>query len=179
MNSNFFYKRGTKELKEKSLHALSLIKKLNQMPIEDYDKRENVIRELLGSVGISPSIEDNFHCDLGYNIHVGDNFYAGFNCVMLDMAEIRIGNDCLIGPNVGIYTAGHQLSSSKRNTDGYAIPITIGNNVWVGGSSIILPGVTIGDNAVIAGGSVVTKNVEAATLVGGSPAHFIRKVKIE
>lgn len=179
MNDRTFYKRGTEELRKKSLYALSLVKRLNQMSIEDFDKREELIRKLLGSVGVSPSIEDNFHCDLGYNIHVGDNFYAGFNCVMLDMAEIRIGNDCLIGPNVGIYTAGHRLTSPKRNTDGYGIPIIIGNNVWIGGSSTILPGVTIGDNAVIAGGSVVTKDVEAATLVAGSPARIVRKLEME
>lgn len=179
MKEKIYYKRGTAELRTKSMHALKLVKQLNQMDVEDFDKREEIIRQLFGSVGESPTVEDNFHCDLGYNIHVGDNFYAGFNCTILDMGEVRIGNDCMIGPNTGIYTAGHNMTSRRRNKDGYAIPITIGDNVWIGGSVVILPGITIGDNAVIAGGAVVTKDVEANTLVGGNPARVIKKIEME
>lgn len=178
MNDKIFYERGTEDLRKRSLYALGLTRKLNSMPIEEFGKRDEIIRALFGSVGQFPNIEDNFHCDMGYNIHVGDNFYAGFNCTMLDMAEIRIGDNCMIGPDVGIYTSGHRLSPKCRNKDGYGIPITIGDNVWIGGS-VILPGVSIGDNAVIAGGSVVVDNVDADSLFGGNPARFIKRIEPE
>ena len=119
---------------------------------------------------------DNFHCDFGLNIHVGDNFHADYNCTMLDLAEIRIGDNCLIGPDVGIYTAGHRLEPEGRVLDVYGLPITIGNDVWIGGHSTILPGVTIGDGAVIAAGSVVTKDVPARTLVAGNPAKIAKNI---
>ena len=95
---------------------------------------------------------------------------------LLDVAEIHIGNNCLIGPDVGIYTAGHRLQPEGRTLDGYGIPITIGNDVWVGGHSVILPGVVIGDGAVIAAGSVVTSNVAPRTLVAGNPAKFKKEI---
>lgn len=122
-------------------------------------KKQDIIGELFGSVGSNPTIDDNFYCDFGLNIHVGDNFHADYNCTMLDLAEILIGNNCLIGPDVGIYTAGHRLEPEGRVLDVYGLPITIGNDVWIGGHSTILPGVTIGDGAVIAAGSVVTMDV--------------------
>ncbi|MFB3164433.1 sugar O-acetyltransferase [Neobacillus sp. 179-J 1A1 HS] len=133
--------------------------------IEDSTKKEEIIKELFGGVGLNPSIEHNFHCDLGYNIHVGENFYAAYNCTILDMAEVKIGHNCMIGPNVGIYTAGHSIEPKDRNKSGYGIPITLGNDVWVGGSCVILPGVTIGDHSIVAAGSVVTKDVPANTIV--------------
>lgn len=171
------YERGTKELKDKCFRALKLMQEFNRSSFDETEKQEKIIRELFGSVGKDVSVSQDFHCDLGYNIHVGDNFYCGYNCTILDMAEVRIGDNCMIAPNVGIYTAGHNLEPKDRNKSGYAIPITIGDNVWIGGSAVILTGVTIGDNSVVAGGAVVTKDVPSNVVVGGNPARIIKKIE--
>lgn len=154
-----------------------LTKQLNGLTLTDQPKKQEIINELFGSVGINPFVGDNFHCDFGKNIHVGDNFHADYNCTMLDLAEIRIGNNCLIGPDVGIYTAGHRLEPEGRTEDVYGLSITIGNDVWIGGHSTILPGVTIGDGAVIAAGSVVTTDVPPCSLVAGNPAKVKKEIK--
>lgn len=161
---------------ESMLKADELLSRFNNLPLIAQEEQLAIIRDLFGSVGVNPSISKGFRCDFGCNIHVGDNFYAGYNCVMLDYAEIRIGDNCLIGPNVGIYTASHDLEPKDRYKTGFAEPIKIGNNVWIGGNSCILPGVTIGDGAVIAAGSVVARNVEPFSVVGGVPAKFIKSV---
>lgn len=176
VNKKIYYERGTKELKLKNIRAHKLVREFNDSNIEDLTKREEIIKELFGSVGASPSIEHNFHCDLGYNIHVGDNFYAGYNCTILDMAEVRVGHNCMMGPNVGIYTAGHSIEPKDRNKSGYGIPITIGNDVWIGGSCVVLAGVTVGDNSIVAAGSVVTKDVPANTIVAGNPAKILKNI---
>ena len=154
-----------------------LTKQFNSLTLAELSQKEDIVRQLFGAVGSNPFIGDNFHCDFGLNIHVGDNFHADYNCTMLDVAEIRIGDNCLIGPDVGIYTAGHRLQPEGRVLDGYGIPVVIGNDVWIGGHSTILPGVTIGDGAVIAAGSVVIKDVAPRTLVGGNPAKFIKSIE--
>ena len=157
----------------------ALTKQLNSLTLAEKTEKQEIIRELFGSVGSNPFVGDNFHCDFGQHIHVGDNFHADYNCTMLDLAEIRIGNNCLIGPDVGIYTAGHRLEPEGRTLDVYGMPITIGNDVWIGGHSTILPGVSIGDGAVVAAGAVVTKDVEPNTIVGGVPAKVIKKIEIK
>ena len=154
-----------------------LTKQLNGLTLADQSKKQEIINELFGSVGTNPFVGDNFHCDFGKNIHVGENFHADYNCTMLDLAEIRIGDNCLIGPDVGIYTAGHRLEPEGRIADVYGLPITIGHDVWIGGHSTILPGVTIGDGAVIAAGSVVTTDVPPRSLVAGNPAIFKKQIK--
>jgi maltose O-acetyltransferase len=171
-----YYVRGTEELRLKNIIAHKLVQEFYHCPIEDSERKEEIIRELFGSVGVNPSIEHNFHCDLGYNIHVGNNFYAGYNLTILDMAEVRIGDNCMIGPNVGLYTSGHSIEPKDRNKSGHAIPITIGNDVWIGGSCVILPGITIGDNSIVAAGSVVTKDVPANTIVAGNPAKILKSI---
>ncbi|CAM3192126.1 sugar O-acetyltransferase [Filibacter tadaridae] len=171
-----YYERGTEELKIKSICANKLVRELNNFDVENFEGKKEVIKQLFGNAGFNPSIEHNFHCDLGYNIHVGNEFYAGYNCVILDMAEVRIGDNCMLGPNVGIYTAGHSIEPKSRNKSGYAIPIEIGNDVWIGGSCVILAGVTIGDNSVVAAGSVVTKDVPANTIVAGNPARILKEI---
>ena len=157
----------------------ALLKQLNSLTLSEQAEKQEIIRELFGSVGSNPFVGDNFHCDFGQNIHVGDNFHADYNCTMLDLAEIHIGNNCLIGPDVGIYTAGHRLEPEGRMLDVYGLPIAIGNDVWIGGHSTILPGVSIGDGAVVAAGAVVTKDVEPNTIVGGVPAKVIKKIEIK
>lgn len=142
------------------------------------DERDKILTSLLGSRGSNICIRSPFFCDYGYNIHVGDNFFANYNFVVLDGAEVRIGNDVFIAPNVGLYTAGHPLDASVRNTGiEYAKPIVIEDDVWIGAGVSVCPGVTIGRGAVIAAGSTVTKDVAPYSLVGGVPAKFIKSIK--
>ena len=118
-----------------------------------------------------------YNIDL-YNTHVGENFYANFDCTILDVSEVRFGDNCMLAPGVQIYTAAHPLDPDERNLGiEFAKPITIGNNVWIGGSAIINPGVTVGDNVVIGSGSVVTKDVPDNVVVGGNPAKVIKQIK--
>lgn len=171
-----YYERGSEELRKKNIRAHKLVQEFNNSDVEEEVRKEEIIKDLFGRVGTNLSIEHNFHCDLGYNIRVGDNFYAGYNCTILDMAEVRIGDNCMIGPNVGIYTTGHSIEPKDRNKSGYAISIVIGNDVWIGGSCVILAGVTIGDNSIIAAGSVVTKNVPSNSIVAGNPAKTLKNI---
>lgn len=172
------YIRGDVKMKEHFIRAGKLLQKFNVANYEDDQEKTEILKELFGTVGEGIAIEHNFHCDLGSNIHVGANFYAGFNCTILDMAEVRIGDNCLIAPNVGIYTAGHTIHPVDRHKTGTAKPIKIGHNVWIGGHCVIIGGVEIGDNSIIAAGSVVTKDVPANTIFGGNPAKKIRDIEI-
>lgn len=148
----------------------------NLHPSEKADRGLRILKELLGATGQNLSIEPRFHCDYGYNIYLGENFYANVGCVILDCAEVRIGDNVLLGPNVAIYTAGHPIEASDRIAGlEYAYPITIGNNVWIGGNAIILPGITIGDNVVIGAGSVVTKSIPSDTVAVGNPCRVMRE----
>ena len=141
-------------------------------------EREAIIRDLLGKTGKQFLIEQPFYCDYGYNIEVGENFYANVNCVMLDGARIIFGDNVFIAPNCGFYTAGHPLDVPRRNQGlEYAYPITVGNNVWIGAQVCVLPGVTIGDNCVIGAGSVVTKSIPANSLAVGNPCRVIRQLE--
>lgn len=121
--------------------------------------------------------EPPFHCEYGSHIEVGENFYANVNCIMLDVGKITIGDNVLFGPNVSIYTAGHPIHPESRNSGyEYGIPVTIGSNVWIGGSCVILPGVSIGNNVVIGAGSVVTKDIPDNVCAAGNPCRVIREI---
>ncbi len=136
-----------------------------------------IIHDLLGAHGKMVQINQPFRCDYGCNIFVGENFFANFNLTILDEAEVRIGDNAFIGPNVSIYTACHPLEASERNRYvEWSEPVTIGDNVWIGGSATIIPGVTIGNNVVIAAGAVVTKDVPDNVVVAGNPARIIKKI---
>ncbi|MEM8527873.1 MAG: sugar O-acetyltransferase [Bacteroidota bacterium] len=172
------YIRNDEFHKKDLIRAGKLLQKFNLADYENVEFKATILRELLGSVGKGIAIEHNFHCDFGYNIHVGENFYAGFNCTILDVAEVRIGDNCLIAPNVGIYTAGHNINPIDRHKSGFAKPITIGDNVWVGGHCVILGGVKIGKNSIIAAGSVVIKEVPENTIFAGNPARKIRDIEV-
>ncbi|MDP1383414.1 sugar O-acetyltransferase [Priestia megaterium] len=141
------------------------------------DKRTKLLKELFGYTGENVYMEPNIRVDYGYNIFVGENFSANFDCTILDVCEVRFGDNCMLAPGVQIYTATHPLHPTERNSGKeYAKPITFGNNVWIGGSAVINPGVTVGDNVVIASGSVVTKDVPNNVVVGGNPAKIIKKI---
>ncbi len=152
----------------------------NMSSPRELEKREEIMRRLLGKIGRAFTIEQPFYCDYGYNIEIGENFYANMNCVILDGAKVRFGDNVFIAPNCGFYTAGHPLDADRRNQGlEYAFPITVGNNVWFGAHVCVLPGVSIGDNAVIAAGSVVTKSIPAGVLAAGNPCRVIREITEE
>ncbi|MDE6086062.1 MAG: sugar O-acetyltransferase [Muribaculaceae bacterium] len=147
----------------------------NSIRPSEQERLHSILSSLLGSHGNFFHFNQPFRCDYGCNIHIGENFFANFNLTILDEAEVRFGDNCFIGPNVSIYTACHPLDVENRNKIlEWAEPVTIGNNVWIGGSSTILPGVTVGDNVVIGAGSIVTKNVPSNVVIGGNPAKIIK-----
>jgi maltose O-acetyltransferase len=172
------YDPSDSELVSGRLIARRLTRIYNETLETDGEERTDLLKELFGSTGKNLFIEPTFRCDYGYNIHVGDNFYANFNCVFLDVCEINIGENCFIAPGVHIYTATHPLNAKERISGiEFGKPVTIGNNVWIGGSAVINPGVTIGNNVVVASGSVVTKDVPDNVLVGGNPARVIKEIE--
>jgi maltose O-acetyltransferase len=143
------------------------------------EKRTKLLKELLGSTGEDLNMEPNIRFDYGYNTYVGENFYANFDCTILDVSEVRFGDNCMLGPSVQIYTAMHPLHPTERNSGiEYAKSITIGNNVWIGGGAVICPGVTIGNNVVVGAGAVVTKHVPDNVVVGGNPAKVIKQIDL-
>lgn len=144
----------------------------------DAQKREDILKKLLGKMGEGCYITPSFFCDYGLNIELGDRVYFNANCVVLDCAKVTIGSDTFIGPNVQLYTPIHPLDYKTRNTFvETAAPIKIGKNCWLGGSAIVLPGVTIGDGCVIGAGAVVTKDIPENSLAVGNPAKVIRKIE--
>lgn len=158
--------------------AKELLYDYNHLRPSQKEEKTQLLKAFLGKTGNNLIIEPPFACDYGYNIEVGENFFANMNCVILDGAKVRIGSNVFIAPNVGIYTAGHPLEAEPRNEGlEYAYPVTIGNNVWIGAGVSILPGVTIGDNAVIGAGSVVTKDIPSNALAVGNPCRVIREIK--
>ena len=153
------------------------IRAYNQIQPTRLEEREKAIRKIIGKCGEKPFFNQPFLCDYGVNIRVGDRFFANFNFTVLDEAYVTIGDDVFIGPNVSLYTACHSTDPVERNTRReWAEPITIGNNVWIGGSVTVLPGVTIGDNCTIGAGSVVTKDIPANSIAVGNPCRVIKKV---
>lgn len=172
MLSGLPYNYHDEELAAEKLLARQRCFRLNQIPPEEKEKREALIRELLGSAGESPVILEGFQCDCGKQIFVGDRFFANYHVSILDRAPVYIGNDVLIAPGVLITTVNHDLDiERRRNHICTAAEIHIGNDVWIGGNVTILPGVTIGDGAVLAAGAVVTKDVPAGAVVKGVPAR--------
>lgn len=147
---------------------------------ETTELRAQLLKETFGKTGEKIYIEPMINFDYGYNISVGENFYANFNCTFLDVSTIEIGDNCMFAPNVQLYTATHPLHPVKRNSGlEYAKPIKIGNNVWLGGGVIITPGVTLGDNVVVGAGSVVTKSFPDNVVIAGNPARIIKMVEEE
>ena len=171
------YNAADPQLLRERLKARMLTRLYNQTLETEENKRTELLQELFGSTEKNLYIEPTFRCDYGYNIHVGENFYANFDCVFLDVCEIRIGDNCFIAPGVHIYTATHPLNPTERISGvEYGLPVKIGDNVWIGGRAIINPGVTIGNNVVIASGAVVTRDVPDNVVVGGNPAKIMKQI---
>ena len=176
--AGFLYNPNTTD--EMARHRFKIqgaICEYNKLMPSQVKKRRDFLAKIFGKIGKKCNILPPFKCDYGFRIEVGENFFANYNFIVLDGNYIRIGDNVWIAPNVAIYAAGHPLDVNDR-IDGweYAFPVTIGNNVWIGGSSTIIGGVTIGDNAVVAAGSVVIRDVPANTLVAGNPARVVRKL---
>lgn len=149
----------------------------NQIKPSDQVKRTEVLNKLFGKVKSIMAVQSPFWCDFGYNIEVGENFYANHGCVILDCAKVIFGDNVFIAPNCGFYTAGHPVDSKRRNEGlEYAYPIHVGDNVWFGGGVQVMPGVTIGSNVVIGSGSVVTKDIPSNVVAAGNPCKVIRAI---
>jgi maltose O-acetyltransferase len=173
------YNPADPELVKERNNARGLTRLYNQTLETEDNKRTDLLKQLFGSTGETLVIEPNFRCDYGSNIHVGENFFANFDCTFLDVCEIRVGDNCFIAPGVHIYTATHPLNPQERISGlEYGKPVIIGNNVWIGGNAVINPGVHIGDNVVVASGAVVTKNVPNSVVVGGNPAKIIKQIEV-
>ena len=156
-----------------------ILQKLNFMDRSDFNGIAEVVKELLGGAE-GAFINPPFFCDYGSHIEVGKNFFANYNCTIIDVAKVKIGDNCLLAPNVAIYTAGHPIYPSTRNSAyEYGKAITIGDNVWIGGNTVICPGVTIGSNVVIGAGSVVTKDIPDWCIAVGNPCRIKRMITEE
>ncbi|MFC4653144.1 sugar O-acetyltransferase [Lactococcus nasutitermitis] len=154
-----------------------IAQKLNQTPFENKAEIATLTQQLFGKIGKNSVVTPPVYVDYGRHVEIGDDFYANLDCLFLDVNKIIIGNHVMLGPRVALYTAGHPTVAKVRNTElEFGLPIVIKDNVWVGGSTTILPGVTIGENAVIGAASVVTKDVPANTIVAGNPAKIIRQI---
>ncbi len=177
MLKNLPYKAWLDGLSEERLENKKKIYEFNRCGPEEMQRSQELLKQILGKTGENVWIEAPFHCDYGYNIEVGENFFANYNLVMLDVGKVKIGKNVQFAPNVAIYTAGHPVHPDSRNSGyEYGIDITIGDNVWLGGNTVVMPGVHIGNNVVIGGGSVVTKDIPDDVIAVGNPCRVIRKI---
>ena len=156
-----------------------ILQRLNTVDRSDFDEIGKIVKELLGKSD-GAFINPPFYCDYGSHIEVGKNFFANYNCTIIDVAKVKIGDNCQMAPNVAVYTAGHPIHSVSRNSlYEYGISVTIGDNVWIGGNTVIMPGVHIGSNTVIGAGSVVTKDIPDWVVAAGNPCRVIRQITDE
>lgn len=179
MLAGMFYNPGDEELFKDRLRAKKLCKKFNNLEPDNYEERTKVLKELF-KTDKECYIEPNFFCDYGYNIEIGENFYANHNCIILDVNKVKIGDNVFFAPNVQVYTATHPVDAQERISGkemGYAIEI--GDNVWIGGGSIVCPGVKIGKNTTIGAGSVVTKDIPDNVVAVGNPCRVIKNISID
>ena len=166
-----------KQLKEERDYCKEVMFEYNNTHPRNKEKRNQIMKGILGSCGERFFFEPPVHMSYGNHVHIGEDFYANFNLVLVDDGEIFIGEKVMIGPNVTLCTTGHPVYPLYREMVAhYSLPIHIGNNVWIGAHSVVLPGVTIGDNAVIGAGSIVTKDIPANTVAFGNPCHVMREI---
>ena len=150
----------------------------NMLKPSNFEEKTKIIKELFGKTGKTFVIEQPFMCDYGYNIEIGENFYANHNLMILDGNKVIFGDNIFIAPNCSFYTAGHPIDVEKRNQGlEYAKPITVGDNVWIGGNVVVLPGVTIGSNCVIGAGSIVNRDIPSNCVAVGNPCRVIKKIE--
>jgi len=180
MHAGKAYQAGDADLSKERLKARELVFEFNNLAPKFIKQRKALLKQLFGKTERMFYVEPPFRCDYGYNIEIGDNFYANFNLLILDCAKVRIGNSVFIAPNVAIYTAGHPIHSHLRDQEyEWAQEVTIGNSVWIGGNVVINPGVKIGSNVVIGSGSVVTRDVPDNVFAAGNPCRVIRPITDE
>ncbi len=177
MQDGQVYDDFDRDLFNRRVEAKKLFRAYNRTGDDETQVRADIMRRLFKAVGHNVWIEPDFRCEFGKNITFGDDVYVNFGCVILDCGPVTIGNQVLIGPNVGIYDANHALDAKER-MDGALLPgsVTIGNRVWIGGGTIILPNVTIGDDTVIGAGSIVTRSVPSGVVAVGNPCRVLRKL---
>ena len=177
MLANLPYKAWMDGLEEERTENRKRIYEYNNLPPEQWGRKTDLLKGILGKTGEIVHINAPFHCDYGYNIEVGENFFANYNLVILDVGKVRIGDNAQIAPNVSIYTAGHPVHPDSRNSGyEYGIDVNIGDNVWIGGNVCIMPGVTIGSNVVIGAGSVVTRDIPDNVIAVGNPCRVVREI---
>lgn len=178
MLANELYIATDPELTAMRSKARKLFTQYNQTSYDDLGTRQQIMEQLLGKTGRNLDIQAPFFCDYGVHIYLGDNVFMNFNCIILDCAEVYIGNNVMFGPNVQVYTAYHPLLAMERiQGPELAAPITIKDNVWVGGGAIICKGVSIGENATIGAGSVVTRDIPSNVFAAGNPCKVIRELE--
>lgn len=177
LNYKLYDANYDKDLEADRIGCKSLCQKYNRLPIEDFDARKRLIKKILGKTGKAILVEPDFWCDYGWNIEVGENFYANHGMVILDAGKVIFGDNVFIGPSCGFHTAGHPIDFERRNLGlEYAYPIVVGSNVWIGAGVQVMPGVTIGDNVVIGGGSVVVKDIPSDSVAVGNPCKVVRSI---
>lgn len=160
--------------------ARDLTRRYNRTAQDELGERQRLLEDLFGTIEDGAYVEPPFRCDYGSNVHVGEGFYANFGCVVLDVCRVEIGRNCLLGPNVHVYTATHPLSAEKRAAGlEYGKPVTVGDDVWIGGQAVLNPGVRVGDGSVVASGAVVSEDVPAGVLVRGNPAEIVEEIESE
>ena len=180
MLAGMVYYGADKELMDELYAVRELLHEYNALSPSDIQGQRKILKEVLGSIADDEIIINQpFLCNYGKQISVGKRFFANFRLTILDEGKVTFGDDCFVGPNVSIYTVSHSTDPVERNTrNEWANPVTIGNNVWIGGSVTILPGVTIGDNTTIGAGSVVTKDIPAGVVAAGNPCKVIKTLKV-
>lgn len=176
MVSGELYDPGDEELVQARRRARDLLRELNALKDEQEDERRGILASLFGKGGESARVQPPFYCDYGTNIEIGKHVFFNFNCVVLDVSRVSIGDYSIFAPAVQIYTATHPLDAELRRTREYGKPVVIGSDVWVGGGAIILPGVTIGSRTVIGAGSVVTRDIPDDVVAAGNPCRVIREI---
>ena len=177
VSGKMFTSVGDEELSQLSHLNRTKMQEFNRSNCEEYYLRDKIMREVFGTVGDNSMVEQPVQIDYGAHIHIGDNFYANFDCIFMDAAEIRIGNDVMIGPRVSLLTSSHPVGAKARRSGlEYALPITIEDDVWIGGNTTILPGVTIGKESIIGAGSVVSGDIPAGVMAAGNPCRVLRRL---